>query len=315
LIVFCSDAIIDPKEVSLSGLSSGAYMATQYQFAHSSSVKGVAIFAGGPYYCAQNQITNAFLMCMYGINPIPLPQLITHTRTFAANGLIDPVSHLENHKVFVFSGTNDATVVPSVVEALHEMYVQLGVKDIHSNFNLLAAHTFPTPSFGNACTMSFTPYISACNYDGAGAALEAMYGELKPPVNAPNTNIVTIEQSRFTGGATPQSLSLGPTAHLYVPSGCRDKAGECKLHVALHGCQQYINAIQMRYVHNTGYNGWGEANNIFILYPQAAASTFNPQNPNGCWDWWGYLNSNFANKNGPQIRFLKNLVDYVLQTY
>lgn len=38
--------------VTLSGISAGAYFATQYQIAYSGSVQGVAIFAGGPYYCA-----------------------------------------------------------------------------------------------------------------------------------------------------------------------------------------------------------------------------------------------------------------------
>ena len=40
----------DPQGTSVSGLSSGAFMAMQYQVAFSSSVKGAGIVAGGPYY-------------------------------------------------------------------------------------------------------------------------------------------------------------------------------------------------------------------------------------------------------------------------
>jgi poly(3-hydroxybutyrate) depolymerase len=315
LIVFCCDAIIDPKETTLSGLSSGAYMATQYQFAHSSTVKGAAIFAGGPYYCAQNLLNNAMMQCMYALSPIPLATLELYARTQASTGNIDPLSHLANHRVFLFSGVQDATVKPAVVRTLETMYSNMGVTNMKSNFALAAAHTFPTIDEGNSCTLSYTPYISACNYDGAGVALEAMYDTLKPPVEAPLTNIIAIDQSRFTGGATLASLSLGPEAYLYVPTGCKDRATPCKLHVALHGCQQYKNAIGMKYVELTGFNNWGEANNIFILYPQATSSQFSPQNPNGCWDWWGYVNANFATKNGPQIRFLYNLINYVIQTH
>jgi hypothetical protein len=39
---------------SVSGLSSGAYMAGQFQIAHSSVVMGAGIIAGGPYGCAQS---------------------------------------------------------------------------------------------------------------------------------------------------------------------------------------------------------------------------------------------------------------------
>ena len=39
---------------SVSGISSGAYMAGQFELAHSSIVKGAAIIAGGPYGCAQS---------------------------------------------------------------------------------------------------------------------------------------------------------------------------------------------------------------------------------------------------------------------
>lgn len=36
-------------ELTVSGLSSGAYMAVQYEIAHSAMVKGAGILAGGPY--------------------------------------------------------------------------------------------------------------------------------------------------------------------------------------------------------------------------------------------------------------------------
>jgi poly(3-hydroxybutyrate) depolymerase len=38
---------------TVSGLSSGAFFASQYHVAFSSEVAGAGIVAGGPYYCAQ----------------------------------------------------------------------------------------------------------------------------------------------------------------------------------------------------------------------------------------------------------------------
>jgi poly(3-hydroxybutyrate) depolymerase len=44
---------VDVAETSVSGVSSGAYMAVQFAVAHSRIVKGVGSVAGGPYGCAQ----------------------------------------------------------------------------------------------------------------------------------------------------------------------------------------------------------------------------------------------------------------------
>ena len=42
------------SETSVSGISSGAYMAGQFQMAHAKIVKGAAIIAGGPYGCSES---------------------------------------------------------------------------------------------------------------------------------------------------------------------------------------------------------------------------------------------------------------------
>ena len=45
----------DLAATSVSGLSSGAYMAEQIEVAHSKDIKGAGIVAGGPYACAETQ--------------------------------------------------------------------------------------------------------------------------------------------------------------------------------------------------------------------------------------------------------------------
>ena len=44
---------------SVSGLSSGAYMAGQFQLANASIIVGAAIIAGGPYGCAESLYADA----------------------------------------------------------------------------------------------------------------------------------------------------------------------------------------------------------------------------------------------------------------
>src|SRR5262245_66352971 len=50
-------------ESSISGLSSGAFMAVQFGTAWSSIIKGVGVISGGPFYCAQTSSVTATGAC------------------------------------------------------------------------------------------------------------------------------------------------------------------------------------------------------------------------------------------------------------
>ena len=54
------------SDVTVSGLSSGAFMAVQLHVAYSSIISGAAVYAGGPYWCAQGNLNTATLDCMVG---------------------------------------------------------------------------------------------------------------------------------------------------------------------------------------------------------------------------------------------------------
>src|SRR5205814_10688936 len=51
----------DIKESSISGISSGAFMAVQFGVSWSSVVKGVGVIAGGPSYCAHGTAAEGLL--------------------------------------------------------------------------------------------------------------------------------------------------------------------------------------------------------------------------------------------------------------
>ena len=63
---------IDLAQTTVSGISSGAFMAVQLGVAHSASVRGVAATAGGPYFCALDDalggasVDRAIGRCMQG---------------------------------------------------------------------------------------------------------------------------------------------------------------------------------------------------------------------------------------------------------
>src|SRR6201981_379559 len=89
----------DIKESSISGISSGAFMAVQFGVSWSSIVKGVGVIAGGPYYCAQGTAIDGLLgnlgpalsatgPCMKGPPP-DLGPLFEKTDEWARSGAID----------------------------------------------------------------------------------------------------------------------------------------------------------------------------------------------------------------------------------
>jgi hypothetical protein len=43
-----------------------------------------------------------------------------------------------------------------------------------------------------------------------------------------------------------------------------------------------------------------------VLFPQAKASTYNPE---GCWDWWGYTGLDYLGKEAPQIKAIWSMVE------
>jgi len=291
------------------------FFAVQYQIAFSASVKGAAIFAGGPYYCAQSGLTDAFLMCMDGLESIPLSSLEAYASQQARNGDIDSLGNLTSQNVFLFSGSLDTTVSPVVMHSLEQMYKDFGVTNVKSNFGLTAAHTFPTLTYGNLCTLSYLPYISACNYDGAGNAFKTIYGDLNNAGSPVSANIITYNQADYTSGS-PSSISLASTGYAYIPTGCKIPSNNtCKIHVAFHGCLQYAGLVSTQFVANAGYNSWAESNNIIVLYPQATSSLLLPSNPNGCWDWWGYNSADYALKSAPQMAFAHKLISDFIQKY
>lgn len=296
---------------SVSGLSSGAFMAVQYQVAYSASVSGAGVVAGGPYYCAAGLLLTYSGICM-GLVPFVSPNadlMVRAAQFFAASGLIDPISNLQKDRVYVFSGTMDTVVHQSAVNATAAFFKGVGVP----KENLLYVKTVPsghallTPAFGNHCGANEAPFISRCTvqkkkYDQAGAIFSHIYGNIKPPATARTGQLLTFRQSEF---ADPSS-SMSEDAFVYVPASCA-KAGSCKVHVAFHGCKQSADVVGDDFYGKSSYNDWADSNNIIMLYPQVRASL--PFNENGCWDWIGYTGPNYAYKTGPQMKAVRAMIE------
>jgi poly(3-hydroxybutyrate) depolymerase len=317
---------VDIARTSVSGLSSGAFMAVQFEVAHSSIVKGAGVIAGGPYFCAQGSVITAVSLCSCTvIQPLcrvsdggtDVPALVRATRRFERSGAIDATSNLSAHRVYLFSGTLDTLVPPPVMRDLARYYEQfMGADHIRFVGDVKAAHAMPTASYGNPCSTSDSPYIDRCGYDAAGELLKWIHGDLHPPRDGPLGGVfVEFDQTPFPRDRTVRGMDT--SGWLYVPASCG--AGKpCRLHIAFHGCRQgqSFSALPFglgarfgrTFIEHAGYNRWADANDMIVLYPQAAATFTNPQ---GCWDWWGYGDADYAAKTGGQIAAVRAMVDRI----
>lgn len=298
----------DITNVTVSGLSSGGYMAIQFQVAHSSRVKGAAALAAGPYYCAQGSLWAAYYNCMTPTGWMPLPsaeELKARAEHLAAEGRIDPTANLAATRLWFFSGSQDRTVERPVVEAAAQFYALYGAKNIpiHSR---PAGHAMVTETAGTACGTTVPPFINDCDYDAAGALLAQLLGVLKPAAAKEGGRVVAFDQKPFAGG-NAYALSMADTGYAYIPAACTSE--RCRVHVAFHGCRQGAEAVGERFVREAGYNRWADTNRLIVLYPQTIARYFYVYNPRGCWDWWGYTGAQYATKAAPQIRAVLAMVE------
>lgn len=302
---------LDPALSSVSGLSSGGFMAAQLHVAYSATFQaGAGIVAGGPFYCAQGSLLNATGPCMAASSASKpaTNTLISITDSWASQGVIDATSHLATSRVYLYSGSIDSTVKQLVMNAAYSYYQHyINSSNLFYKNNLASEHAMVTDYFGSACSTKASPYINNCNFDLAGDILKWIYGPLNPRNSGTlGGSFVEFNQAEFI--ANPASHGMASSGWAYVPSSC-GAGGQCKVHVVLHGCQQDPTKVQDKYYRNTGYNRWADTNNIVVLYPQSAASSSG--NPNGCWDWWGYDDANYAKKNGRQMVAIKAMVDRV----
>lgn len=293
-------------KVTVSGFSSGGNFASQMHLAHSSWIEGAAIMAAGPYYCARGSSLDALFRCSSSIWGTPkIETLVEAAQALARAGALDPIENLKDDSVYVFLGRNDRVIKPDVFHLSQEFYLRLGVTRMLVEYTVPSGHGFPTRGEGNPCeTLARPPFVSKCGRDIAGDILAVLYGDLRPAVAAPKERYFKIQQLK---SPEAEEISLAPHAIAYVPRACEAALERCHLHVAFHGCEQTIPEVGDAYYRKTGFNGWAEANDIVVVYPQ---STVNKRlvNPYGCWDWWGYTGDRYHTKQGPQIKAITQML-------
>lgn len=211
----------------------------------------------------------------------------------------------------------------------------------------LAEHGMLSGEGADSCEGEGDTYVRACQsptgkakdnvrdifkvlYGEAPAAAPAMAGKLyefnqEPFIKAVAKNVTVVkpmtDYNPYTLLHTRRAqFDMAPKGLVYVPAKC--EAGGCKLHVALHGCRM---SGKTDFVTRTGYQNWADRYGVVVLFPwladyysalpksngdicKVSTSGFQHYNPNSCWDWWGYLNTDYAVRKGPQHQVIEAII-------
>lgn len=300
----------DLGRASVSGISSGGFMAAQIATVYSSRFVGAGIIAAGPFYCAgstgtTDYLANAMAFCMTPVTAgvgASGQEAFRLAARFAAEGKIDPVAGLKRQRVYIFSGANDRTVKTRVVNETAAFYRAAGLApdQILYERNPDAGHSIVTANPDDLpCSAEEPPYINNCGFYQSQVLLRHIYPAMKAaPAPGPlRGRLLRFDQSEFLQGTR---TSMDAVAWVYIPAACEQ--ARCAVHVAFHGCQQGRTKIGDRFYSGAGYNEFADTNQMIVLYPQAHAGDL-PPNPRGCWDFWGYSAANsFFTHEGPQMR-------------
>ena len=311
---------IVPEEISVMGVSSGGYMATQLAVAWPRRFSGLAVFAAGPWGCAQGALALALTQCMD--TRLGLPDrdgLQRRYRAYLEEDQVGPRNALAEQRVYLWQGERDEIVDPRLIEVLADQYRDW-LADPEAQLRLekdeTAGHGWPVATRGTAadsgetapCTEGGSPYLLDCNVDGAGQALAWLYEErVQAPRGDGRGMLMRFDQTMFPDGG------LAETGYVFVPKTCEEGA-PCALTVALHGCSMSARQIGETFARHSGLNEWASENRLVVLYPQAEPSLANPK---GCWDWWGYAESSwqrdpgYDSRQGRQVQALKAMVDHI----
>lgn len=159
---------VDPTSVTVSGLSAGGAMATQFHFAFSSEISGAGVYAGRkiirictsrisrpkvncklthvyhhpvPYTCGKGGIADASQCMSIPDFFAPINSLIAAAQAISDQGTIDHISNIANSSVYVFHGTADFTVNKGNGVKVEQMYNHFGAR-VESNLGMNANHGF-----------------------------------------------------------------------------------------------------------------------------------------------------------------------------
>ena len=306
---------IDPDKVFIAGISSGGFFGVQMQVAHSKTFKGAAIYAGGVYFCALDNVVTALVACGgEGLYASTLAESEAYLDQQSAAGTIDDERNLRRQPIYMWSGTADTVVKQAEMNDLQTEYEHYGARIVKYDNAFAAEHGWESPNGELACGTVASPFMITCDvgtrpYDSEQTWMRAFFGPLRERNDRKlEGQLVNFDQTEFGAAATN---SMDTNGYVFVPREC-SQYRRCGLVLALHGCLQTQADIGTKFITESGINEWADTNGVIVIYPYAIKSSTVPVNPQGCWDWWGYDDPNYALKSGTQTTIVYKMVERVM---
>lgn len=274
ILIACSSQ----AKYTVSGISSGGFMAAQMGVIYSSEVSGVGMVAAGFYNCAgdhfqqklkkaqmngkgfgifyateldpfaiwtgnyskafklseENPLYQSVAVCMQ--NPQLAEIDFSDLADRADAGLIDATENIAQQNIFLFQGQKDSVVNAKMQDQNIRFYEKMNVaKENITVVKGVGGHSYPTDQKGlNACESQGVPYLSSCEIDLAGDLLTAVLGQQDLVRSAKDSEKIYQVRQKL-GASHPESVA--EYGYLAAPDSCLKNPSQCRLHVALHGCE------------------------------------------------------------------------------
>jgi hypothetical protein len=304
-------------------------MAINHLFAFSATVDGCTIAAGSPYGCGN--LTNT-TVCYYGsITSQDLATMTAYIKRRVFNGEIDNPSHLATTPVVLFSGRNDWIVWENVMKSTEVQLLEyINKPNVTAVFNTSASHVWSLDHratgrgagvLGCHCGACWDYWpksqglccdVNDCGYDLSGDTLRRFYGagSIRARVaSAPRLH--WFDQWAYIPlptGPYPvfDDYSLMRWGIIYLPTGCAANVSACRVHINYHGCTEDAYLWRRLWALSIDLNEYGEANDIIIVYPQAAGDS---SSGTGCWNWDAYNDDAlFDTRKGRQLKTVQAII-------
>lgn len=298
------------QPVTVSGISSGAFFATQMLVAYSTRIRGVASIAGGIYNCAEGSAQKAQTTCMANPQAIDVSAQIKKAQDLSDAGKIDNIRNLKSARAYIFSGKSDYIVRSDASVKLKEFFSQwMKPEQIMTNFEVSAGHGWITNNYGNSCGLSMSPWINNCGVDVPSDLMSFLTKQNNESIaEANDSRLYEFDQTSYN----IEKSGMAKTGYIYIPKKCEQNNSACRAHISFHGCAMGAEYVQSTFAAHSGLNEWAEANNVVVLYPQVVKSA-EMNNPNGCWDWYGYTGADYITRNGLQMKSVYNMIQQMFK--
>eukprot|EP00466_Bigelowiella_natans_P018723 jgi/Bigna1/146001/aug1.107_g20709 len=286
-----------------------------------------------------SRYTLSYDHCKHRPDVIDVDKLVDYVRR---GGDLDDPSNLRDprQRVYIFKGTYDETYLPGSVAAVEEFYSQLMQdpnEQVLFEHSVVAGHGVVISReynvveeclkhvvFGRTKLTQSTGNNSASSGEDRSETRSGMRAPLDAIIDY--SNLYSFNTRQFEKD-DDRNAGFGLKAWIYAPKACQanaaakvgldeNKGDMCPMFVWFNPCGGgWLN------YNIIDFERWAETNNIVLLRPtvmpnncklRSSANGCGGSVTRACWDAYGHLGKDYAQRSGPHMRLANRVIQYVL---